>query len=526
MFVSALRAKAPHELLTSVRNCGRELQSGTFSNEATTEDFSCAPGQATSMKVLITFILNIIFNFVIGLLVAKFLGPSEYGRFALAFATAAVVQLAFFDWLRLGATRFYSERVRTEDPALRATLDIAFALLAFALVAGGTLLLLSGASFALSNALIALALATAIANGFFDYHTALVRARFHDRLYTRLVIVKNILALCLTGGGAFWFGSAKMTLIGTIISLSGSVVAARAALRDPGAGPQSAKRAIAISILHYSLPVVAANLLYVAIPLANRSIIAVLYGFSETGQFSFAYDIGSKAVQAIGSMLDVLLFQIAVATHERDGDLKAKEQVARNMAIVIAIVLPACTGIWLILPSIEQVVVPAAYRGPFSDLLTLMMGGLFCSAIIQFGLNPIFQIAKQTAPLIGAAAIGCLVDGLLLLVLPRTADAESFAIAQTGAYVAALFALVFVASFSKPQWPRLRDIAATVLATMAMAAALLPLREHNPSLPTLIEQVMAGTVIYSFFVASFDIASLRTILYAKLRAHVAGLQLP
>ena len=478
------------------------------------------------MKVIIAFVSNIIFNFVIGLLVAKFLGPAEYGRFALAFATAAVVQLAFFDWLRLGATRFYSERVRTEDPALRATLDVSFALLALALVTGGTLLLLSGAHFALSNGLIALALATAISNGFFDYHTALVRARFHDRLYTRLIIVKNILALCLTGGGAFWFGSAKMTLIGTIISLSGSVVAARAALHDPGAGPDRARRSIATSILHYSVPIVAANLLYVAIPLANRSIIAVLYGFSETGQFSLAYDIGSKAVQAIGSTLDVLLFQIAVAAHERDGAMKAKEQVARNMAIVIAIVLPACTGIWLILPSIEQVIVPAAYRGPFGDLLTLMMGGLFCSAIIQFGLNPIFQIAKRTAPLIGAAAVGCVVDVILLLVLPRGADAESFAIAQTGAYVAALSALVFVASFSKPRWPRPRDIVTTAFATMAMAAALLPLREHNPGLQTLIEQVTAGTVIYCFFVASFDIAGLRTILSAKLRAHVAGLQAP
>ncbi len=129
-------------------------------------------------------------------------------------------------------------------------------------------------------------------------------------------------------------------------------------------------------------------------------------------------------------------------------------------------------------------------------------------------------------PLISAAAAGCLVDVILLLVLPRTEDASSFAVAQTGAYVAALAALVFVASLSKPQWPSLRDIVATVLATMAMAAALLPLRERDPGFETLVEQIMAGTVIYSFFVASFDIAGLRTILYAKLRAHVAGLQLP
>jgi O-antigen/teichoic acid export membrane protein len=474
------------------------------------------------MKVLIAFFVNVIFNFAIGLLVAKFLGPAEYGRFALAFATAGIVQAGFFDWLRLGATRFYSERVRSEDPTLRATLDVSFAWIAFGLLTGGALLLASGVHFALSSSLIGLGLGVAIANGFFDFHTALVRARFHDKLYTRLIIVKNILAFCLTGGSAFWFHSARVALIGSIISMVGSVIAARAALRDPGTLPHHARLAVAKAILRYSAPIVAANLLYVAIPLVNRSIIAVRYGFSETGQFSLAYDIGNKAVQALGSTLDVVLFQIAVAAHERDGVVQAKAQIARNMAIVIAVVLPACTGLWLILPSLEQVIVPVAYRGPFGDLLTLMMGGLFSSAIIQYGLNPIFQIAKKTAPVIGAAAVGCVVDVVLLLVLPRTADASSLAIAQTGAYVAALVALVFVASFSKPQWPSVRDLAAIVFATGAMAAALLPLREHHPGFATLLEQVIAGAVIYTLLVAAFNIAGLRTVFYAKLRARFSG----
>ena len=225
-------------------------------------------------------------------------------------------------------------------------------------------------------------------------------------------------------------------------------------------------------------------------------------------------------MQAIGSTLDVVLFQIAVAAHERDGATKSSVQVARNMAIVFAIVLPACTGIWLILPSLQQVVVPYAYRGPFGKLLTLMMAGLFSSALIQFAINPIFQIAKRTAPLIAAALFACGVDALLLWIIPRSADASSFAIAQTGAYMAAL-ALVFVATLSKPQWPRPRDIILAGLGTAAMAAALLPLREHNPGLITLIEQVLAGTIIYGLFVAVFDVANMREIMIARLRPIVA-----
>jgi O-antigen/teichoic acid export membrane protein len=476
------------------------------------------------MRVLAAFLFNVLCNFAIGLLVAKFLGPAEYGRFALAFAIALAVQSAFFDSLRLGATRFYSERVRKEDPTLRATLDVTFIVIAISMGIAASLLFLTGVHFTLSNGLIALALICAVSNGVFDYNTALVRARFHDRLYTHLVLVKNTLALLLTGGGAFLFGSAKMTLIGTIISMSGAVITARTALRDHDAKHEHASLAIAKSILAYAMPIVLANVLYLAIPLANRSIIAALYGFSETGQFSLAYDLGSKAISAIGSALDVVLFQIAVALHDERGPSHAKDQVARNMAIVIAVVLPACTGIWLILPSIEQVIVPVAYRGPFADLLTLMMAGLFSSAIILFGVGPIFQIAKRTMPLIAAAVIACIVDPLLILVLPRNPDASSFAIAQSGAYVAALAALVVMASFTKPQWPRLRDLALTALGTAAMAAALLPLRAHNPGLLTLAGQVLAGTVIYTFFVYIFDIAGLRVIILARLRPILARFQ--
>jgi O-antigen/teichoic acid export membrane protein len=469
------------------------------------------------MTVFLTFFCNILFNFAIGLLLAKFLGPEEYGRFALAHATAIAVQTAFFDWVRLGATRFYSERTRRDEPALRATLDFGFAIITVGLAIGASLLLLSGITFTLTNGLIALSLGVAVANGLFDYYTALVRSRFHDRLFTRLVLVKNLFAFALMGGGAFWFGSAKMTLIGGIVSLGGSIITARASLRDPTSELSLAKLSIAEAMMRYSMPIVGANLLYLSIPLANRSIVAVLYGFSETGQFSLAYDFGAKAIQAIGSALDIVLFQIAVATHELRGPAQARQQIGRNMTIVIAMVLPACTGLWLTLPSVEQLIVPVEYRGHFSLLLPLMMTGLFCMAIIQFAINPIFQIEKKTTPLVVAALVACIVDPLLILILPRDADASSLAIAQAGALVAALVTLVAFASFARPQWPRPRDLAMTALGNAVMAAALLPMRDKEPGLATLIEQIATGVGVYALVVMSADVAGLRSLTLARLK---------
>ena len=44
------------------------------------------------MRVIVAFLVNTVCNFAIGLLVAKFLGPEEFGRFALAMAVGVVMQ--------------------------------------------------------------------------------------------------------------------------------------------------------------------------------------------------------------------------------------------------------------------------------------------------------------------------------------------------------------------------------------------------------------------------------------------------
>ena len=471
------------------------------------------------MNVLLAFLANSATNVVIGLLVAKYLGPEEYGRFAIAFSISAVVQTALFDWLRLAATRFYSVRVRDQKPVVRATLDMSFVAVVCALALATVLFAYLGPTLDFDGVLILLALLTAVVNGLFDYSTALVRARFDDHLFGRLVFVKNLLSLLLTGGGAFLFHSAAVALAGTIASLFGTVIAARASLTDKGAPPGAARRETAAALIAYSAPIVTANLLYQAIPLAARSTVADVYDFAETGQFALAFDLGMRAMLAFGSALDVLLFQIAVAAHENHGAERARRQVGRNMAVVLAFLLPACTGLFLVMPSIELLIVPAQYRGPFAHYLGLLLPGLFAMGMILFGVNPVFQIGKKTAPMVGAALVAVAAGFFLVVALPWGRDASSLALAQCGAYLAALVATLFFAARAKPIWPRPRDVAFAVVATGGMVAVLSPLREMTPGILTLLLQVSLGVVAYGVLTLIFDTAGLRgqTMVWIKRR---------
>ncbi|WP_245300276.1 lipopolysaccharide biosynthesis protein [Methylocystis bryophila] len=468
---------------------------------------------------MLAFLANSLTNFVIGILVAKYLGPGEYGRFAIAFSIVGVVQTALFDWMRLAATRFYSEKVRENQPVVRASLDLSFVVVTCGLALATLLYALFGPKLDFDSTLILLALAIAAVNGLFDYLIALVRARFEDQLFWRLVLGKNVLSLVLTGGGAFLFHSAAVAMEGVIASLLGTVIAARASLTDRHAQSHFARRNMAATLAAYSAPIVAAHLIYQAVPLATRAVVADVFDFAETGQFALAFDLGMRAILALGSALDVLLFQIAVAAHENHGDDEARWQVGRNMAVVLAVLLPGCVGVYFIMPSIELLIVPGQFRGPFGHYLSLLLPGLFSMGMILFAVNPVFQIAKKTGPMIAAALAGALAGVVLFFLLPWGEDASNLALAQCGVYVVALLATLAFAAREKPIWPRLRDLGASVAATLGMAGALASMQDLAPGFVTLVAQICVGALAYGALTFVFDTAGLRGELmgWAKSR---------
>lgn len=474
------------------------------------------------MRVVAAFLVNTLCNFAIGLLVAKFLGPEEFGRFALTLAVGGALQMLLFEWIRQSAIRFYSQRSRVDQPQLRSTLDVSFLAIAAVVSVGVCLAMAAGLDFHMPNSLVGLAVAASIVNGLFDYNTAMVRARFDDVLYGRLVLTKNLVALVCTAGGALVFRSATMALVGVCISMAGSLVAFRASLADANASPRLAQRGNGRVFFGYAAPIVVANLLYILLPLLNRALVARYYGFAETGQFSLAFDIGSRVTNSIGSALDVVLFQLAVRAAETHGDTHGHQQVARNMSAVFAILTPACAGVWLILPSLEQLVVPVEYRGPFRSYLSVLLLGQFLFGLINYAINPVFQIAKRTMPLIIAAVVGGLADVALILWLPR--EASSLALAYSGAMAAGFVALIGLARAYGGSFPALRDLVAASAGVATMALALVPLRDHAPGLLTLLEQMLAGVIIYGLFVFAFDIAGLRELCFGvarRLRARFA-----
>ena len=473
-------------------------------------------GAGRRMKIALAFACNALFNFAIGLLLARYLGPEEYGRFALAVAVAITVQTVAFDWMRLAAARFYSARVRAEEPKLRATLDVSLAGLILLLGLGTAGLLLSGLKVELSPSLLVLAIGTAIANGVFDLLAALFRARFLDGVYARLVIGKNVLSLLLTIGGAYWTGEASVALLGVVLSMAGAMMGIFPHLRDPEAKPQLASLSLARTLFRYGLPIVTANLLYQSVPLVDRLLLARTQGFAASGQFSFAYDIGVRLVSAIGSMLDTLLFQVAVQVDEKHGTARAWAQIGDNIGVVVAVLAPTCVGCWLVLPSFEQLVAPAEFQGAFGRYFALMLPGFFCYALIFFALHPVFQIRKTTLPLVFVAA-GASLANLGILAFWPADRGEMTGLAVSLAFATGLVLLAAGTLLARQTLPRGRDLLGTVVSTAVMALVVRSLPAGDPGLLRLIVQAGLGAGVYGALALALDLCSSRAWLLSALR---------
>ena len=183
---------------------------------------------------------------------------------------------------------------------------------------------------------------------------------------------------------------------------------------------------------------------------------------------------------------------------------------------MLAVVLPAGVGMWLVLPSFEALVVPEAFRGPFARYLSTMLPGLVAFILLQYAISPIFQIARRTWPMITAALAACGADGLLILLWARGGDAHSFALAQSLAQIVGLCVAIGYAAALRPLWPALRDIGAPIAATGVLALVVLPLRDRAPGLALLLAQVGVGAVVYGALAYLLDIAQARSRLAGAL----------
>ena len=473
------------------------------------------------MTLVATFLVNAGLSFALSLVLASLLGPDAFGRYAIGLSIAVTINTVLFEWLRLSTSRFQSERAQVETPAIRRTIELTYWLSGAGLAALTAAALAVEPSGGLSRPLLVAAAACGLAYGFCEYRMALARALFRERSYVALAFLRAFFGFVLSAGAAYASGDPVLALAGTAISAILPILIVQHTLRaPPGIAVATFDRTILASFARYALPLIAASALYQFMPLINRSLLAGRDGFVEAGYFALVSELATRLFQNLGAALDIVLFQIAVRADEQQGRAAAERQISRNAAIVAAIVLPAAAGLLVVWPAFEAIFVPQSFRGHLAGSVPYLIPALGLYALIQFAVNPFFQVRRRTGPVVAAALVALAVNVGAILLWPRLPGAPGFALGQLAGLASGFVVLTGLAIAAGARLPW-RDLALSAAAAGIMALALMPLRDLGGPAMTLLVQVALGGALYGCLALAVDLCGCREIV-----ARVSGRRPP
>jgi O-antigen/teichoic acid export membrane protein len=467
------------------------------------------------MIAVVAFAANALLNFALGLLIAWFLGPEAFGSFAIGATLMIILNAIFLEWIKLSTLRFYTHDAKDRTDTRR-SLD---GLFTYSALAMGVVVLIAwvfGFNAQLPNALMAATVAAAIGGGLFDYMQGITRAKRDDAAYARLVLLKNILAFLLMVGGAYFFHSPVLVMLGLAVSSSLAVVAFWRRMSDGPLGWSVPERHQLNLFAKYAFPLIAANIFYASVPFLNRVLMAERFGLSEAGVFALASDIGFKVLVTTSAALEILMLPAVVAITESSGIVEARKAIARNMVIGLAVLLPLAAGLIIVMPAFEQLLVPPAFRGRFATYLIWLMPAFLALSLAQACFTPVFMIAKETRFAIVAGAIAVAINAAALFILKDSTTPQSIILAMavgmgTGLLILAVTA---VRRLSSPlAWG---EIASVLFATMVMIGVLWPFRLTGPAWLNLPLMAICGMLLYSSVILLFNVAGSRYWLRQRL----------
>lgn len=461
-----------------------------------------------TMWMSAAFLVSALVQFGLGLLLAAMLGPVEFGLYAIGFAAAVLVQTLLFEAIRLAITRFAGQA-----GPLPMVLRIGLALPVVLAVLGLAFILIRGGDRAF---LLAAGILTALVAGLAECRAAWLRAHFAETAYAMLLLFRTGLSLLLLPSAAWLTQRADAVLAAFALSILLAVVLHRAFFAKPEA-KAGADYPHPLAMLAYAVPIVGTNLAYLGLLLALRLFMAQEAGLAEAGRFSLALDLVGKLVMTLGTALDLWLFQLAVRADREGGAIAGQQQLTRNFAQVLALLAPALLGLWLVLPSLEALLVAREFRGAFAWHAAMLIPGLALYGIVQYALHPFHQIARRTAILL-VTALAALLVTLLILTLAPAFRLPSVVVPALALVVAMALATAVLIGWRDRAVPILASGTAMQLslALATMTAAVLPIRFLlEPGPVALVASVVIGMIAYGALAWSLDLAGLRGLLRPK-----------
>jgi len=254
-------------------------------------------------------------------------------------------------------------------------------------------------------------------------------------------------------------------------------------------------REIVDHALHYGIPLIIGGALGWVGLNASRFIVNEMSGVAAAGLFAVGYGLGQRAAAVAAMLVTAAAFPLAVKSMEQSGSKVAMRQLADNSALLIAILAPSITGIFILRTEIVHLLIATPFQQVTLAVLPLSaLAGAIRSLRAHF-VDQAFLLHNRTRLMIVVAAI----DAAVTVVLTPFFIRYWGLVGAAGATVLAAIAAAIVSSaigFSRLGLTLpFNHLVPIALATTAMAALLSNLPEAS-SLMVLAGHIAAGAALY------------------------------
>ena len=178
-------------------------------------------------------------------------------------------------------------------------------------------------------------------------------------------------------------------------------------------------REIVDHALHYGVPLVIGGALGWVGLNASRFIVNDMLGVAAAGLFAVGYGLGQRAAAVAAMLVTAAAFPLAVKSMEQSGSKVAMRQLADNSALLIAILAPSITGIFMLRTEIVHLLIAAPFQQVTLAVLPLSaLAGSIRSLRAHF-VDQAFLLHNRTRLMIVVAAIDATVTVVLTPFLIR-----------------------------------------------------------------------------------------------------------
>lgn len=457
--------------------------------------------------------LSGIINFLAIVLYTRLLLPEEYGQYALAIAWVGLANAIFFQWLRLGLLRFFPAYLEGPD-SLLSTIRLGFLWLMLLTGGLGALALLFFWSNPLWRGLIGLSVLLLWAQAWFELDLELIRSQLKPITYGLAALLKSVLAVgvgvALIYGGLGAYGALLGLLAGMLISSAGLGWNQWRGIRL-----SLAESSLFRNLLSYGLPLTATFALTFVVHSSDRFLLGWMIGANATGLYAAGYDLAQQSLGLLMAMVNLAAYPLVVRSLEEKGLERVQQQISQYNLSLLAIAIPAATGLAVLAPNIAGVVLGEAFVETAMALIPVVALAILISGVKSFYLDLSFQLGYYTLGLIWVGIGAAVVNLCLNLWWIPIFGPIGAAYATVAGYSVGLVLSFFLGRrvFRLPPWPM--DSLKVCLAAMCMAAVLWPIRLAQGEW-ILVGQVILGIVVYGFLLVVLDVGKIRQSFFRFL----------